>query len=139
MAAIATTVEVYCQEWSHAEKRWEIASFKQIRPGRWVMSPGRFGSGKRLRQPGDTRARIDRATDTRIDTEEHRVKDAAGETRLRKTDETRNRYNLRCAKCDLSVPCRSETLDSILATLAAAGVSEISLAALAARVRRSVK
>lgn len=124
------TIEIYCDATSHA---WHLVErfAKTGPPGRWsdhwfAVPDARTDEGKRLRRPEGTRAPIDETTNTYL---------GAG---FSPPVTIRERHNLQCDECGLSVTIREERLRPILNTLGAAGVPSISLAALAARLSRSV-
>jgi hypothetical protein len=124
-------IQLYCQEPSHAEKCWNVCRFfgridEDGEPsGGWMID---FLSAdqpiKRQMLAGNRRLPHVIIGDE-SDCDE---KSLAG------------RWPLRCRKCNLSVPIREGTamfdrLMSMLDELARHGVSEVSLAAIAARVR----
>lgn len=116
------TVEVYCHEPSHS--RWVVERFARMRgDGEWLVLPGVLDADTRLRRPEGTRAYIDRDTNVR-----------AGYKGFSPPFTPRDRYNLQCDKCGLTVAVRAENLAPIFDALAAHGVSSISLKGLAARL-----
>jgi len=125
-----STVEIYCDAASHSRRLIEKFA-KAGPPGRWrdhwfPLPDARNDEGKRLRRPEGTRAPINEGANTHLGTKSQPPWSA------------RVRFNLQCRECGLSVAIREERLIPILNTLGTAGVSEISLAGLAARLQRSV-
>ena len=124
------TKTVYCDD-SH--ERWDAATFLRSPAGPWIMAPI---PGRRERV--DARAVFDLHTGRRLSRAEAKyvesgliLTNSAAEFAAR----YRFRYNLYCDKCGLNVPARGEHLAPILDTLAKHNIPDITLTALAGRVR----
>jgi hypothetical protein len=123
------TVEVFCQEESHAENRWEFPTFGKVE-GEWIpLQP--IMQSKRLRSKDDFMAAIDRSTKKRV--------------RLPADSGVDLSYNFECHECGLAVPARAENLQPIFDAISAAnfgadrstaGGPSISLTELKARLSR---
>lgn len=127
-------VGVSCQDDSHDETPWQIESFFRVQ-GRWLgrVAMGFFRPGATWRSPiGEVLSKPRGAPDI------FGFVDASNDWHKRQEipeAPASARYNLRCELCGVTVPARYENLAPILNVLAANGVSFISLAALAARLR----
>jgi hypothetical protein len=107
------TVEIYCDDLSHDERRWVVEQFAKTGPAEWLPDPS-----WKLRRGHATHQRIDVGRGEAITS-------ASG---VAPNTEIRDRYSLRCHKCGLSVTVRGERLGVILDGIADADVSELSLA-----------
>jgi hypothetical protein len=118
-------IEVYCQEASHAEKRWRIGTFERLEgDDHWHMDAHLARGGQKQTVSGSRRLPL---VLTANPAEADRIMAAA-----------RERYPLRCRRCTLELPISDGSatmrrLQSMLDKLALAGVSEVPLSALIAR------
>jgi hypothetical protein len=112
------TIEIYCDDSSHDEKRCSVEVFALA--GKWV--PLR----ELTRGHGLTAQRIDALTDTYLEPS----------APLRPPFTVRHRYRLSCNECGRVVPVRWDRLNPILDQCHAGGVSELSLGGLEGILRR---
>lgn len=129
----AVYVSVYCNAASHADEPWRIATYSpvvELGPGHWAEQIGKYESPESdtlIPIRGSTRAYL--AGDRPVSKEESRANPDALEQ-----GDSRTRFGLTCEQCGLSVTARSEKAFPIFDVLAAAGIKEISLAALGKRL-----
>jgi hypothetical protein len=129
-------ITVYCEDHSHAQRRWEIARFEKVpaSPDAWALQPS-VGNG-RLRRSEDIVAALDGDTYLTRPQAIDQLESARDQIRPNQPVGDRRpirlRYNLSCEVCNRTVPCRAHRLYRVLNTLAGAGVEEISLKGLAA-------
>lgn len=117
---VCWSVEVYCQEPSHTEKRWEIGTFilEDLGPNHplnsWLWRPRakrhRAGKGNRERE------RLWRASEDKLATPGPQI--LIGDTPLPQNRDygsspnaTRWRYPLKCGSCGLSLPWSDRSID----------------------------
>jgi hypothetical protein len=123
-AAQNTEIVVYCEERSHAERRWDIGKFRLIDAGTetatWIAlsGPARFKSDQR-RRAGEINTMLWLADEKRY----LRLGEAIPEGAR-----VRTRPELECEVCGLAFVRKDTTvLFAIFDKLAAAGKTEISL------------
>jgi hypothetical protein len=109
----APTFGIYCDD-LHPENRYEVARFARLTEG-WALLAAWRAAAKEGVSPRKRRQREDIFVGI----------------------DGRKRYNLMCAVCGFAVPVRDERLQPILDTAHTAGLHDLSLTALSARLRRS--
>ena len=116
---MSDTIEIYCRDSSHEERRWVIDVYGRTDDGYWVSQRPAELTGKPSRQV--------------LEDNQYRPGSALHPARVqRMTGEVRVRHKLRCTLCGLTKVVRDDRFQVALTALAAAGHSDVSLAALAA-------
>lgn len=116
-----TTVEVYCDEPSHAGRPWVIERFARL-ADEWLPLPGLLDGDTPLRRDADLHSRVD------ADTGAYLNGDITGPATVRDT------YRLRCYRCGREARVRGDSLGPVFDRIADAGVLRISLRSLGAIV-----
>lgn len=140
-------VRVYCESDGHArpgndaKRRAQVATFSRQDGGRWQAPPAFTAHQRREIKNALAPSRRDGESDLefalRTASKGAKPETFQGILQGVPPDEfgMRRRYRLKCEMCGTTVPARLEKLERLLDQLTAKGVSEISLTALAARLR----
>ncbi|MCV7150524.1 hypothetical protein [Mycolicibacterium pyrenivorans] len=108
-------ITVYCDDSSHAERRWEIAAFTQTGFGGWSAIAS---AERQLSMSNGLEVFL-------ADADRYLPQDATGTA-------VRMRHRLRCRICGWNRVYRGETLKPVFDKLAECGVDTISVKAIAA-------
>lgn len=129
-------VSIYCED-SHPDDRWMVATYfygTDAAPEGWA--PHRGGYAKpgenhliKISAPKDS-GTVNLIGNTAISSEQYK-QDLSLDM-----NSARVRFGLKCGKCSTSVAARRENIEPIFDKLAAAGIREVSLTAIAARLKR---
>jgi len=147
----AEFVSVYCDgvDARHPHAMWMIGTFRPDESGKygegvyWGESVQGYqspGSAELVRLQGSVTAFlagdefVPQNEPTEDDMEAQMARIVAGEEPIEKPDITRTSFTFQCERCSLRSRARKETLFPIFDTLRHAGVRELSLKALAARL-----
>lgn len=133
----ATFVSIYCDD-SHPEDRWLVATYYPVadsEPAQWSEHRSYYQKPGaeflvRISAPAENGSAY-LAGDHVVTADKRRNNPDA----LNRGD-SRTRLSLKCGRCSTSVAARSESIFPIFDLLATAGVQEVSLTAIAARLRR---
>lgn len=127
----AFAIDVYCDDESHAQRRWDITTFV-IDPSHTPPTWGLYAESKKWRS-GHGQQLTRAHADTRVVLRGNRrlTGDALTDDSLA-DPEVRVRYRLRCKLCGRSDEFRGEKMHVALDRMALGGVSHVSLARLAA-------
>jgi len=126
------TLSVQCTEESHADRPWLIASFYVDfdAPGgpMWLSSTNYWRNDEHVAKIQDD-ARRTLVGDEVVTAERHKSEPDIYD------NGSRRRYSFQCKICGLSIARKAAVVEPVFNRLAGAGVSEISLSALAAILR----